>query len=208
MEKKPRIAVVDDHGLMRKAISLSMTKGGYAVAMEAADAEEAYRLIPETNPGVLVLDLAMPGEDGITMIRRVRQQWPDIKIVVFTGTTNDQNVSDALLAGADAFVRKESKGKELVEAVEAVTKGKSFLCAEAATALVSAFRNRNSSPVLTERESEVLKRIAEGLTYKEIGTALSISAKTVETYRARLSKKLDCSSRAELVSYALRAKQD
>ncbi len=207
MDKRHRVAIVDDHALMRRGIRLCLERrAAFSVVMEAANADEMYRLIPAANPEIVILDLVMPGDDGVTAIRKIRAQWPQIKIVVFTGSADHEVVGPALLAGADAFLRKENSPREFLRAVEAVVEGKSYLCADAATGLIDAFRNQSAPPELTHRESAVLKGIAEGRTYKEIAAALSIGAKSVETYRARLARKLGCASRAELVRYAVRAR--
>lgn len=205
MEKKLRLAIVDDHVLMRKGIRLYLEKrAGLSVVMEAENTSEACRLIPETDPDVVVLDLSMPGEDGFSLIRRIRAQWPRIKVIVFTGSADDQSVGQAFLAGANAFLRKENTGRELIRAVETVVQGKSYVSADAATGLVNALRSQSAPPALTDRESAVLKGIAEGRSYKEIAGELAISPKSVETYRGRLAKKLGCPNRADLVRYAVR----
>lgn len=206
MEKKLRLAIVDDHALTRDGVRLCLERrGGFPVVMEAADAHEAYRLIPQSNPDVIVLDWALPGDDGLAVIKHVRAQWPNIKIVVFTGIGDAQNVSKAMLAGAHAFVRKDNAGRELIHAVEMVALGRTHLSSEAATGLIAALREQDAVGALTERETIILRGIAEGRSYKQIGAQLGISAKSVEVYRARLAKKLKCASRAELVRQAVRA---
>lgn len=211
-ERPPtRIGIVEDHELMRSGMRhLLGRREDFAVVMEAANAIEAYDRIPQANLDLLTIDLALPGEDGIAVIRKIRTRWPQIKIVVFTGSSDDRLVAEAFLAGAEAFVRKLNRGQDLVEAIERVRNGSSYLCPDAASVLVEALRGRNTqAPAvrlarLSERESSILKGIAEGLSYKEIAEHLGISVKSVDTYRARLARKLACSTRAELVRHAVR----
>ena len=119
METKPRLGIVDDHPLTRAGIRQCLeTRDGFPVVMEAGDAPEAYRLIAETHPEVIILDWALPGSDGPSVLKHLRAQWPHLKIIVFTGTTDDQTVSKAMFAGANGFVRKDNAARELVHAVE------------------------------------------------------------------------------------------
>lgn len=206
-----RVAIIDDHELIRTGLRFCLEKiPGYSVVFDVSTALEAYPLIPIHKPDAIVLDLSMPGEDGLTAIRRIRTQWPQPKIIVFTGSNDEKLVVQALLAGAHAFLRKDNSGREIVQAVKTTLTGKSYLCPTSTTVLINAFRekcateNSASRPGLTDRESTVLKRIAEGACYKEIADELGISIKSVETYRARVAEKLGCCNRAELVRYAVR----
>lgn len=208
----PRVAIIDDHEILRQGLRLCLEQEGSAlVVFDAATTEEAYRLIPTTTPEVIILDLAMPTESGLSALRRIREQWPRIRLIVFTGSTDDGHVVQALLAGADGVVRKVHSGREIVRAIASVVGGKSYLCPEAADALIKAYREcytcavKATPPCLSAREAVVLRQIAEGRSYKEIADDLGISAKSVETYRARISEKTGCGSRADLVRYAVRA---
>jgi DNA-binding NarL/FixJ family response regulator len=206
-----RIGIVEDHELMRSGMrSLLGRREGFEVVMEAASAAEAYEKIAAANPMVLTVDLEMPGEDGIAMIRKIRARWPQIKFVIFTGSTDDRKVTEAFLAGAEGFLRKENRGQDLVDAIQRVSSGKPYLCSDAARVLMEAMQQKQNQETLqnaaglSDRETSVLRGIAEGLSYKEIGDQLGISVKSVDTYRSRMAVKLGCSSRAELIRQAVR----
>lgn len=201
-----RILLVDDHKMFRDGLRLRLQlEPDFLVVGEAASAAEAYAAVERDAPDVVIMDVALPGENGIAATRRILAARPGLPLVVLTSIFDPGIANDALLAGARGFLRKEDASDELVRAIRTVLAGKVHLSADAATALTDALRERApSGPLLSERELAVLKGVAEGLTYKEIAAAMRIGVKSVETYRARLARKLGCSTRAELVRYALR----
>jgi DNA-binding NarL/FixJ family response regulator len=202
-----RIVLVDDHKILRDGVRLRLQQeADFAVVGEAASAPEAYACVGQTAPDVVIMDLNLPGENGIVATGRIRAAWPQTRIVVLTGEVGDAAAHDAMLAGANGYLRKEDASDELVRAIRVVMAGKTYLTPDAATAVTQALLAKTASPepALTERELAVLKGMADGLSYKEIADQLNISAKSVETYRARLVKKTGSATRAELVRYAVR----
>lgn len=202
-----RIVLVDDHRILRDGLRLRLQQEAeFTVVGEAADAQAAYACVGQTAPDLVIMDLNLPGENGIVATGRIRAAWPQTRIIVLTGEIADGAAQDAMLAGANGFLRKEDASEELIRAVRVVMAGKTYLSPDAATAVTQALFTKSTAPepALTERELEVLKGLADGLSYKEIADQLQISAKSVETYRARLVKKTGGATRAELVRYAVR----
>jgi DNA-binding NarL/FixJ family response regulator len=203
-----RIVLIDDHRIVRDGLQLHLRREvDFDVVGEAGDANEAYACIGRTTPDVAVLDLNLPGAHGLVAARHIRAGWPNVKIIVLTGEAANGLIQEALLAGANGFVRKVDAVDELVRAIRVVMAGKTYLSPDAATVVVGALMQKaavSAEPDLSEREFAVLKGLASGMTYKEIADQLGVSAKSVETYRARLAKKTGNSSRADLVRYAVR----
>lgn len=206
-----RIVIVDDHHFVRAGLRAWLSgETGLEVVGEASGAGEAFELIGRTHPDLVVLDLCLPDKSGLEATAEIRAAWPRIKIVVLTGREDESPVKEAIQAGADGFIRKEEAATELLRAIPAVMAGQSYLSPFAAAAITRELRqppdakSAPESPRPTERESEVLRGFAEGLTYKEIAALMQVSVRTVETYRARLIRRFGCKTRAELVRYAVR----
>ncbi len=208
-----RIVVVDDHELVRTGLRLRLEREeGMEVVGEAAEAASAYALIAERAPDLVVMDIDLPGEDGLAATATIKARWPKTQVLALTGSAPTSIAHAALLAGVDGLVFKNEASDDLVHAVRTVASGKVFLSPEAATALVTALRTSAvapslalpTCPELSERERSVLKGLADGFSYKEIAAEIGVSVKTVDTYRARLSKKLGCTNRAELIRCAVR----
>jgi DNA-binding NarL/FixJ family response regulator len=203
-----RIVIVDDHKILRDGLRLRLQQeDDLEVVAEAADAREALACVAQTKPDLVVMDLGLPGESGHVATHRIRELRPQTRILVLTGEVAPSAVNDALLAGANGFLRKEEASDELVRAVRVLMAGKAYLSPDAATAVTQALigqLNEPEPPVLSEQELAVLKGLADGLGYKEIADNLNVSVKSVESYRTRLVKKTGCATTAELVRYAVR----
>lgn len=193
--------------MLRDGLRLRLQQeADFLVVGEAATAREAYARIGETTPDLVIMDLNLPGESGIVATSRIRAGWPQTRIVVLTGEVADAAAHDAMLAGANGYLRKEDATEDLIRAVRVVMGGKTYLSPDAATAVTHALFTQSASDdlALSEQERAVLKALADGLSYKEIADQLKVSVKSVETYRARVMKKTGCSTGAELVRYAVR----
>jgi DNA-binding NarL/FixJ family response regulator len=207
-----RIVLVDDHQLLRDGLRLRLAaEPDVAVVGDAGTVREAYGLIESTRPDVVVLDLNFPGESGLGAISRIRASWPGTRVLVLTGTTEVSMARAVARAGADGVVRKEDALDELPRAIRALAAGRSYLSPEAAAAATQALRDDAASGDpdppeggLSERERAVLAGIGEGRTYKEIAATLNLSVKSVETYRARLARKLGCTTKVEMAHHAVR----
>ena len=201
-----RILLADDHVVVRQGLRAILEQAGMIVIGEAADGEEALRLAHAQPPDVAVLDLAMPRLNGLETARRLREALPQTKVVLLTMHTDDPYVLEALQAGAVGYVVKTQAAVDIVQAIQAVLQGEIYVSPRVARAVVTAYLTRADLPPdpLTSREREIVQRIAEGETTKEIAWRLGLSVKTVESHRINLMRKLDIHDTATLVRYAIR----
>ena len=206
-----RIFIVDDHRIMREAVRRILSDHAHLeVVGDAGDSETAWRGITELRPDLVLMDLEMPGEGGMTLTRRIHAAFPNIKVVVLTSHIDPRLASDALAAGARGYLFKINGSKELLTAVQTVLAGEVYICAESSGAMVRAYqlgrreRSAEPKPALSAREQDVLRLIVQGLRNKEIAAQLKVGIKSVETFRSRFMKKLGCSTPADLVRCALR----
>ncbi len=205
---KIKVLVVDDHAIMRDGIrALVGLHDDIEIVGEASEGKEAIGKTRELVPDVIVMDIAMPGMDGLEATRRIRKKNPAVKVLVLTQYDNREYILSAIKAGAAGYVPKRALGSELVLAIRAVHQGDSFLYPSAAAALIDDYRQQvGGEPYdrLTGREREILKLIADGHTSREIADLLSISSKTVISHRTKMMEKLDLHNRTELIKYAMR----
>ncbi len=210
--KKIKVLIVDDHTLVRAGISsLLALVEDIEVVGEASDGKEALGKVRHLMPDVVLMDLAMPVMGGLEATRRLRKEFPAIKVLALTQYDDSEYVIPIIEAGASGFVTKMSAFSELAAAIEAAYNGESYLSSTAATALVEEYQQKIPSEgeqdpyqQLTDREREVLKLVAEGHTSREIAGILIVSPKTVEWYKNSLMKKLNIHSRTDLIKYAIR----
>src|SRR5262245_18206537 len=185
-----RILLADDHVMVRQGLRVLLEQAGMIVIGEASDGQEALRLAHEHTPDVVVLDIAMPSLNGLETARRLRETLPQIKIVLLTMYAEEPYVLEALEAGAVGYVLKNQVVGDIVQAIRDALQGAIYLSSRVAYTVVQAYLTRSSrSPdPLTAREREIVQHIAEGLTTKEIASALGLSVKTVESYRGSLMR--------------------
>jgi two-component system invasion response regulator UvrY len=203
-----KVLLADDHAIVRAGLRrLVEESGDLAVVAEAADGREAIRLAQEQELDVAVIDLTMPGLDGLEVISQLRLYCPQLPILVLTMQEEGQFVVRALEAGAKGYITKQSAPEQLVKAIRKVYGGGGYLSETAAEALaLHAARGttgRSLLASLSNREIEVLRRLASGWTNREIATAFGISIKTVDAYRQRLLKKLNLRNNSELTRFAI-----
>ncbi|WP_031506393.1 response regulator [Streptomyces megasporus] len=212
-EKGPtRILLADDHALVRRGVRLILDgEPDLTVVAEAGDGAEAVAAAREHPVDLAVLDVAMPRMTGLQAARELSARHPGLRILMLTMYDNEQYLFEALKAGASGYVLKSVADRDLVEACRAAVRGEPFLYPGAVTALIRSYLDRvrqgEDVPdrVLTAREEEVLKLVAEGHSSKEIAETLVISVKTVERHRANMLHKLGMRDRLELTRYAIRA---
>jgi len=203
-----RILVVDDHRILRDGLRLRLQQEpDFSIVGEAANAAEAYQCLARTSADVVIMDLILPGDSGLAATAHIRKEWPTVRVIVLTGDLAAASAHDAILAGAQGYLRKEDASDELVRAVREVVAGKVYLTPDAATVVTQALLAKPSSESagLSEQETAVLKGLAEGRSYKEIASDLEVSTKSIETYRVRLVKKTGCNNRADLIRFAIRS---
>jgi two-component system, NarL family, response regulator NreC len=201
-----RILLADDHVMFRQGLRALLEQAGMAVMGEASDGHEALRIAHAQPPDVAILDLAMPRLNGLETARRLRETMSQTKSILLTMHTEDPYVLEALQAGAVGYVLKSQAAADIVQAIQEVMQGAIYLSPRVSRTVVQAYLTRADLPPdpLTSREREILQRIAEGQTTKEIAWSLGLSVKTVESHRIRLMHKLDIHETATLVRYAIR----
>jgi DNA-binding NarL/FixJ family response regulator len=206
-----RVILADDHAVVRKGIREFLEEeGDIIVVAEAGDGEQATALVAEHQPDVAVLDIQMPGISGIEATRRIRAQFPDVRVLVLTAYDDDPYIFALLQAGASGYILKTADSSELIRAVRAVHRGESALDPAVAQKLVQQLTSGRplgagtNVEALTDREVEVLQLAARGLTNKAIGQALTISDRTVQGHLANIYGKLNVNSRTEAVTEALK----
>jgi len=208
---KIRVLLVDDHAILREGIRalLALSKD-IEVVGEAAEGQAAIDRTGELSPDVVLMDIAMPGLDGLEATRRIKERHRDVKVLILTQHENREYVFPILKAGADGYVLKKAAGTELISAIRAVSEGGTFLYPSVARAVVEDYLRPDGTvadrrhPRLTDREVEILRLVAEGKSNQEIADLLCLSAKTVTGHRTNIMEKLDLHNRTELVKYAIR----
>ena len=200
-----RILLADDHLVVREGLRSLLEAAGFKVVGEARDGREALKLARMLEPEVTVMDIGMPGLNGVDACRELLREVPEMRIIVLTVHGEDAYVIEALRSGARGYVLKTQAGSDLVRAIGEVTQGRIYLSPSVSSAVVQAFLAGSTSPAdpLTPREREVLQLVAEGRSTKEVAGILGVSVKTAETHRTRLMTKLDIHHTAGLVHYAI-----
>ena len=207
-----RILLADDHTVVRQGLRKVLEeRSDWEVVAEAGDGREAVRQAEELKPDVAIIDVAMPLLNGIETTRQIARRSPSTRILVLTMHSDEAYVNQILKAGATGYLLKDSADVDLLQAVSAVSNGKSFFSPAIAKVMLDDYVRQLADKgisdryeSLSEREREIFQLIAEGKANKEIATILSISPSTVETHRARIMEKLDLHSAAEIVLYAVR----
>jgi len=211
MGEPTRILLADDHALVRRGLRMILdAEPDLTVVAEAADGTEAVTAATMGGVDLAVLDIAMPNMTGIQAARQISRSAPDVRILILSMYDNEQYFFEALRAGASGYVLKSVADRDLIEACRAAMRGESFLYPGAITALIRDYLERDRrgdripDSILTPREEQITKLIAEGNSTKEIADILSISMKTVDRHRANVLQKLGLRDRLDLTRFAIR----
>lgn len=209
-----RILIADDHEVARRGIRAVLeSHPGWEVCGEAKDGRETVELAGRLNPDIILLDIGMPNLNGLEAARQILAISPDAAILILTMHDSDHVVREVLRAGARGFLLKSDAGRDLVAAVEALQRQRTFFTTRVSQMVLDGYLDRDnreiapeeaSGDVLTTREREVIQLLAEGKTSKEVAVTLNLSVKTAETHRTNLMRKLDLHSVADLTRYAVR----
>lgn len=205
--RKIRVLLADDHAILRKGIGMLInSQPDMELVAEAASGEEVLREALRTRPEVVVMDVSMPGCNGIEATRRILAELPRVRILGLSMYKDSVYVRELLRAGANGYLVKDCDDAELLLAIRAVARGDAYLSPAVTSAVLSDYRKSVANPVdlLTAREREVLVMIAEGKTNKEIASALQLSVYTVESYRGSVMEKLNLHNSGDIVRFALR----
>ncbi len=206
-----KVLLADDHRIVREGLRRVLEDSNeIKVVAEAADGETAFDEAMEKKPDVAVIDISMPGMDGLEVVTRMTSYCPDIPVLILTMHDEEQYVIRAIEAGAMGYVTKQSAPEQLVEAVKKIDAGGRYLTEKASEALalrvIRGNRDKSLTDTLSMRELQVLRKLAMGNTNREIATSYNLSVKTVDTYRARILKKLNIRNNTELSRYAIQNK--
>jgi DNA-binding NarL/FixJ family response regulator len=212
--QKIRILLTDDHTLFRQGIhNLLAGEPDIEVAGEAGNATEAVAMALQTRPDVVLMDVGMPGMSSFEATRQIRKERPEIRVLFLSMYDDEDYVSECVEIGASGYVLKESPADQLLNAIREVHRGGKYLSPRLLTRLVDDMRVQGGTSMrqprfgmLTKREREVIKLLAEGRSVKEIATGFDLSVKTVEAHKFNLMRKLDLHNKAQLVQYAIQKK--
>lgn len=224
---QPRILLVDDHGLFLEGLQNLLRAGGYPVAGTARDGLEALELARELRPDIILMDIRMPRCDGLCATRMIHAELPEIKIVMLTTSAEDADLFEALKSGASGYLLKNLATSQLFDFLSGLSRGEAPLSRELSARLLTEFTHQAAAldergPAahadasktaniaateldLTARQREVLELVADGLSYKEIGTKLALSENTVKYHMGEILQRLHLKNRAQATAYALRA---
>jgi DNA-binding NarL/FixJ family response regulator len=212
--KKIKIFLADDHAILRDGLkSIISDDDRFEVEGESGDGREALEMIDKRVPDIAIIDISMPTMSGIELARQTKKYHPEVKILILSQHDNEEYVNELMSIGVDGYMLKTNAGEELIKALTDIQNGNNYLSPRLTTKLLSGLRNpgttkmtdlKSSFRLLSNREREILKLIAEGKTNKEISSLLFISVETVKTHRASIMKKLDIKNIAEAVQYAIK----
>jgi DNA-binding NarL/FixJ family response regulator len=213
VKQKLKLLLADDHKLLRAGLKLLLQRNpDMLVIGESADGEQTIQLFEQLKPDILLLDLSMPNMGGIECLKEIKSRHPDARVIVLTMHEDEIYIKRAMQAGASAYVHKSVADTDLFKAIEAVQAGEIYLSQQDSNQLLNLLLNREQETIdkkapyvlLSPREREVLRLVAHGYSLAEVAERLSLSIKTVDTYKVRLTEKLKATKRSELVSYALK----
>lgn len=200
-----RLLIADDHAVVRQGLRMFLSlEPDFEIIGEATNGKQAVQLARQLRPDVILMDLLMPEMDGVTAIGAVRAELPDTEVIALTSVLEDNAVIGAIKAGAIGYLLKDTESDELIRAIKAAAAGQVQLSPKAAARLMREVRAPETREALTERETEVLRLLAQGRANKEIAYILSIGEKTVKTHVSNILSKLNVSSRTQAALYAAR----
>ena len=211
---KIKIILVDDHNIVRDGLkALLMMEDDIEVVGEASDGEDLYRLLKDLKPNILLLDIFMPGKSGIEIAEEISNNYPEIKIIILSSSMDEDSIFNSIQAGINGYLPKNVKKDELVEAIHQVSEDKEFYSDAIPTTIFKNFKKfalvgkklmLQHTVSLTDREKEIVRWFAEGLSYKDIAEKLSISTRTVETHKNNIMAKFEFKTTVDLIKYAIK----
>jgi DNA-binding NarL/FixJ family response regulator len=209
-----RLLVADDHEIVRKGLrTLLEEQPGWKVEAEANDGRDAVKKASELKPDIAVMDIGMPSLNGLEATRQILKSAGRTKVLILTMHESDPLIREVLDAGARGYLLKTDASRDLVAAVDALRRNKTFFTSKVAQMILDGYLNKKTQPEdaesangrLTPRQREIVQLLAEGKSSKEVAAALGLSVKTAETHRANIMRRLNCHSVSELVRYAIRS---
>jgi two-component system, NarL family, response regulator DevR len=212
---RTRVMLVDDHEVVREGLrALLNRRPGMAVVAEAGSVAQAIELATKEKPNVVVMDVRLPDGSGVEACREIRSRMPETRMIMLTSYGDDEAIIQSILAGASAYLLKQTRGQQLGDAIEAVARGESLLDPQVTRRVLDQMRNMangtrgDKESQLTENEHKILKLIAEGKTNREIAAKVFLSDKTVKNYVSSILRKLSLHRRSEAAAYSARQTRD
>jgi DNA-binding NarL/FixJ family response regulator len=207
-----KVAIVDDHQIVRDGIkAMLLLSKNIKVIGEAADYLGLTKVLEKEIPEILVLDISMPGKSGIEITRELSESHPSIKILILSANTDEDSIIEAIKAGAKGFLPKDTPRDEFFEAINLVHSNEGYFGEKLSKIIYKSYiqhvktgKNTNVEPSISERETEIINLLADGLSCKEIADTLFISPRTVESHKANILEKLNLKNNIELVKYAIK----
>ena len=211
MPKNYRLVIAEDHTILREGLrALLAQESNFEVVAEVDNGRDAVRAVGALKPDLALVDLSMPGIDGLTAIREIKRRYPEIRLLVLTVHKTEEYIRAALEAGSSGYVLKDATRQELLIAIQTVLDGKTYISPAISERIISGFLDGGKAPnvhtacdALTGRERQIMKLVAEGRRNKEIAEYLNISVKTVEKHRANLMSKLNLHTASALTAFAI-----
>ncbi|AZG09537.1 DNA-binding response regulator [Pigmentiphaga sp. H8] len=205
-----RLVLADDHAIVRSGLrQIAQAEEGISVVGEAADCGDLLDVLRKTEADVVLMDISMPGKNGLEGLKQVRERWPRIAVLMLSMYPEDQYAVRSVKAGAAGYLHKNSPPETVIAAIRAVARGKKYITPELAEQLATHLSQGDERPpheLLSDREYQTMVMIASGRTLTQIAEEISLSPKTVSVYRARLLEKMKLKNNAELTHYALKHK--
>lgn len=201
------ILIADDHSVVREGVKHILSDMPEAVLSEAGNGQEALDKIQKKDYDLVLLDIAMPGKDGLDVLRDIKSGKPHTKVLILSMFPEEQYALRALKSGASGYLTKESIPEELIKAIRKILRGGKYISSEFSDKILSSFDNDAEKPVhesLSNREYQVMRMIASGKTLSEMADELFLSVKTVSTYRTRILEKMNLKNNAEIMHYAVK----
>jgi two-component system invasion response regulator UvrY len=202
------ILIADDHAVVREGLKQILAELEESVALtEASNGQEVLDKIHQSRFDIVLLDISMPGHSGLEILKQLKNEKPEISVLILSMYSEEQYAVRALKAGASGYLTKESAPQELIQAIQKIASGKKYITPSLAEKIAWDFDKNYEKPLhesLSDREFQVLRLLAQGKKIKEIGEDLFLSIKTVSTYRTRILEKMELNNNAELIHYAIR----
>ncbi|NLZ92835.1 MAG: response regulator transcription factor [Firmicutes bacterium] len=211
MHKQINILLVDDHPIVRKGLRMLIdTQINMKVIGEAGSVDEAFTIAREKLPELIILDLTLPGQNGIELLKKIREQFPQVKILILTIHDDEDYIRKALTAGANGYLLKKAADDELIMGIKAVMRGEMIVDPLLTKKILQRYilpreqkQKQEEKDLLSKRQKEILILVAQGYTDKQIAEMIHVSVKTVESHKARIKEKLNFVHRSDFVAYAM-----
>jgi len=211
LKKPARILIADDHALVRRGIAATLAENPrWTLVAEAVDGRQAVQLAAELKPDVCILDMTMPGLNGLDAARAILTADPGTRVLILTVHESEQLIREVFKLGARGYLLKSDAGHDLIAAIETLLADRLYFTSKVARVVLEGYlrsdgtQDRETSGTLSPREREIVQLLAEGKTNKDIARALSISVKTAETHRSNIMRKMEFGSLSDLVRYAIK----